>query len=636
MSQKIENQLNLALDATEEERQRSRSLNVGYDEEEKEWELILKYSGSLERVRELAVYVTELTGGYAILQIKESKIEELAALPEVEFIEKPKNLYFQVENGRRVSCIDEVQAASSFFSAGQSIGEERGETGDRADMSQGMEQERGESEARADMSQGVEQENKETEMDIFPLFGRGVLIGIVDSGIDYENPDFRNVDGTTRIAALWDQTVETGLPPAGYNAGTEFTSQQINAALQTAGREERFRFVPSRDISGHGTAVAGIAAGNGRGSAGRRYRGVAPEAELLIVKMGIPGEYGFPRTTQLMRGVDYIIRKAEELKKPVAVNISFGNTYGSHDGTSLLERYLNTVSERWKNVICVGSGNEGTTAGHAAGELESRMTTEVQLAVQEREVALNLQIWKSYVDEVGIMLIDPSGNASGKIDERTGIQRITVGETELLIYYGEPKPYSVRQEIYITFLPESNFITPGVWTIRLMPGKIVDKSWQMWLPAQSALNVGTAFLKPDSATTLTIPSTASLVITVAAYDALTFSYADFSGRGPAQMYEGGGVPKPDLAAPGVRVTAPATGGGYAEFTGTSFATPFVTGSAALLMEWGIAKGQDLYLYGEKVKAYLRRGARELPGYGRWPNGELGYGRLCVESSLPSV
>ena len=208
--------------------------------------------------------------------------------------------------------------------------------------------------------------------------------------------------------------------------------------------------------------MAGIAAGNGRGSQGGRYRGVAPEAELLIVKMGIPGEYGFPRTTQLMRGVDYIIRKAEELKKPVAVNISFGNTYGSHDGTSLLERYLNTVSERWKNVICVGSGNEGTTAGHAAGELESRMTTEVQLAVQEREVSLNLQIWKSYVDEVAIMLIDPSGNASGRIDERTGIQRITVGETELLIYYGEPKPYSVRQEIYITFLPESNFITPGV------------------------------------------------------------------------------------------------------------------------------------------------------------------------------
>ena len=152
MSQKIENQLNLALDATEAERQRSRSLNVGYDEEENEWELILKYSGSLEPVRELAVYVTELTGGYVIIQIKESRIEELAALPEVEFIEKPKNLYFQVENGRRVSCIDEVQAASSFFSAGQDIGKES---------------------------------------------GKGVLIGIVDSGAGKQ----RNKDGY--FSAAW-------------------------------------------------------------------------------------------------------------------------------------------------------------------------------------------------------------------------------------------------------------------------------------------------------------------------------------------------------------------------------------------------------------------------------------------------
>ena len=305
MSQKIENQLNLALDATEAERQRSRSLNVGYDEEENEWELILKYSGSLELVRELAVYVTELTGGYAIIQIKESRIEELAALPEVEFIEKPKNLYFQVENGRRVSCIDEVQAASSFFSAGQDIGKESGEAGDGADMSQGM-----------------EQENKETRTDIFLLLGKGVLLGIVDSGIDYENPDFRNADGTTRIAALWDQTVETGLPPAGYNVGTEFTSQQINAALQTAGHEERFRLVPSRDISGHGTAVAGIAAGNGRGSQGGRYERCCTGSRTAYCEDGDTGRVWISKNDSVDAGMDYIIRKAEELKKPVAVNIS--------------------------------------------------------------------------------------------------------------------------------------------------------------------------------------------------------------------------------------------------------------------------------------------------------------------------
>lgn len=594
MSQKIENQLNLALSITEEERQKSESLDIGYDLEEKEWELIVKYSGTLERVRTRAVYVTELTGGYAIIQIKESQIKELAAFPEVEFIEKPKSLYFQIENGRRVSCIDEVQAAPFFSSIGQ---------------------------------EGLEDNQQKKQS--FPLLGKDVLIGIVDSGIDYENPDFRNADGTTRILALWDQTLQNGKPPQGYHIGTEFTSEQINEALRMEVREERYRIVPSRDTGGHGTAVAGIAAGNGRGSKNGKYRGVAPEAGLLIVKMGGAGETGFPRTTQLMRGVDYIVRKAEELKKPVAINISFGNTYGSHDGTSLLERYLNTVSERWKNVICVGSGNEGTTAGHAAGEYRKGMMTEVQLAVQQREKSFSLQIWKSYVDEVTITIVDPSGNHSGRLEEKEGTQRIQIGETELLVYYGEPKPYSIRQEIYISFLPRNEFVTAGVWKIQMMPGQVVDKLWQMWLPVQNALNIGTAFLKPDSSTTLTIPSTASLVITVAAYNALTFSYADFSGRGLTQIYEGENANKPDLAAPGVRVMAPVAGGGYAEFTGTSFATPFVTGSAALLMEWGIVKGNDPYLYGEKVKAYLRRGARQIPGYERWPNGELGYGEDVI-------
>ena len=601
MSQKIENQLNLALDITEEERQKSESLDIGYDLEEKEWELIVKYSGTLERVRTRAVYVTELTGGYAIIQIKESQIKELAAFPEVEFIEKPKSLYFQIENGRRVSCIDEVQVAPFFSSIGQ---------------------------------EGLEDNQQKKQS--FPLLGKDVLIGIVDSGIDYENPDFRNADGTTRILALWDQTLQNGKPPQGYHIGTEFTSEQINEALRMEVREERYRIVPSRDTSGHGTAVAGIAAGNGRGSKNGKYRGAAPEAGLLIVKMGGAGETGFPRTTQLMRGVDYIVRKAEELKKPVAINISFGNTYGSHDGTSLLERYLNTVSERWKNVICVGSGNEGTTAGHAAGEYRKGMMTEVQLAVQQREKSFSLQIWKSYVDEVTITIVDPSGNHSGRLEEKEGTQRIQIGETELLVYYGEPKPYSIRQEIYISFLPRNEFVTAGVWKIQMMPGQVVDKLWQMWLPVQNALNIGTAFLKPDSSTTLTIPSTASLVITVAAYNALTFSYADFSGRGTTQIYEGENANKPDLAAPGVRVMAPVAGGGYAEFTGTSFATPFVTGSAALLMEWGIVKGNDPYLYGEKVKAYLRRGARQIPGYERWPNGKLGYGRLCIVQSIPGM
>ena len=170
----------------------------------------------------------------------------------------------------------------------------------------------------------------------------------------------------------------------------------------------------------------------------------------------------------------------------------------------------------------------------------------------------------------------------------------------------------------------------GVWRIELRPGKIVSGRYDLWLPSESTLNQGTAFLFPTDNTTLTIPSTASRVITVGAYDALTFSYADFSGRGSDEY----GRIKPDLVAPGVDVTTVAAGGGYATFSGTSFATPFVTGSAALLMEWGIVRENDPYLYGEKVKAYLRRGAKPLPGFTQYPNPLVGYGALCVEESLP--
>lgn len=581
MSQKLENLLNLALDADQGERERSEELDVGYDKEENVWELIVKYSGTLEAVRQTARSVTELLNGYAVIVIEEERIGQLAQLPEVEFIEKPKKLYFQTDVGRQVSCIDIVQ----------------------------------------DMP--------------LSLRGKGTLIGIVDSGIDYENAEFRNEDGTTRIVSLWDQSVN-GRPPAGYLAGTEYTREQIDAALATEDKEVRRQMVKTSDVSGHGTAVAGIAAGNGRGSEGRRFRGAAPEAELIIVKMGAPREGGFPRTTELMRGVDYIVRKAVELRRPVAINISFGNTYGSHDGTSLVERFLNDIAGMWKNVICIGSGNEGASAGHVSGKVRRQISETVELAVQQREPALSIQIWKSYVDEMGVSVISPSGRQAGPFYEFLGAQRYILGDTELLIYYGEPKPYSVKQEIYLSLLPGKQYIESGVWKIVLTPGRIVDGEYQMWLPTQTSLNMGTAFLQPNSMSTLTIPSTASLAVTVAAYDARTFSYADFSGRGPAGMYEGENVLKPDIAAPGVRVTAPVPGGGYQSFSGTSFAAPFVTGSAALLMEWGIVRGNDPYLYGEKVKAYLRKGAKQLAGYERWPNALLGYGALCVRDSLPGL
>lgn len=579
MSQKAENLLNLALDATSEEREKSLELEVGYQPLDQEWDLIIKYSGNLEAVREIASSVTELSNEYAILTVPESRIEQLTRVPQIEYIEKPKRLFFEAANGKRASCILPVQAAP------------------------------------------------------LKLYGKGILTAVIDSGIDYSHPDFRNTDGSTRIRALWDQSI-AGNPPEGYFLGTEYTQDQINAALQEPTKVRQEQVVPSRDVSGHGTSVAAIAAGNGRGSVGGIYAGVAPESELLIVKLGNPRQGGFPRTTELMQGVDYVLRKALEYRMPVAINISFGNTYGSHEGTSLLERYLDDMSNYWKSVICVGSGNEGTSAGHTSGMLKEREEQRVELGVQQREPALNVQLWKSYVDEVDISVIGPSGVRVGPISERLGTQRFRIGGTEILLYYGKPSPYQTNQEIYFDFIPTGSYIDSGVWQIVLTPRKVVTGIYQMWLPSQSVLNQGTAFLNPVSSDTLTIPSTASRVVTVGAYDARSFSYADFSGRGALEKNAEMWVQKPDLAAPGVRVTTAKAGGGYGEYSGTSFAVPFVTGSAALLMEWGIIRGNDPYLYGEKVKAYLRRGARHLPGYEQWPNNQLGYGVLCVEESLP--
>lgn len=548
--QKVEDLLNLALDATEEEREKSLQLDVGYDLIGRSWELIVKYSGNLDAVREIAEQVTELMNEYAVVKISESRIGELAALPQVEYIEKPKRLFFQTANGRRVSCIDTVQDAR------------------------------------------------------FSLFGQGVLVAVIDSGIDYTLPDFCNADGTTRIRAIWDQTLrprEGERAPEGYEAGVEYTRETIDEALRARTPAERGTLIATRDTSGHGTAVTGIAAGNGRGAGTnyRRYAGVASDSELLIVKLGNPSSDGFPRTTELMMGIDYVIRKALEYQMPVAVNISFGNTYGSHDGTSLLERFIDDISNVWKSCICIGTGNEAASAGHILGRLTDESEAVIELAVQESQPSLNVQIWKEYVDVMDISIISPSGIRIGPVQEILGPQRYVAGQTEILLYYGEPSPYSTAQEIYIDMIPRESYINSGVWRIVLVPRNIVSGEFQMWLPSEGVLNRGTGFLYPTNNMTLTIPSTASRVISVGAYNGLTFGYADFSGRGSLSRW-GANVVKPDIVAPGVDIMTTAAGGGYAAVSGTSFATPFATGGAALMMEWGIIRNNDPYLYAADI------------------------------------
>ncbi len=617
MNQKLENLLQLALQTPEEIREETEDLNVGFDSSSRNWELIVKYHGSLDVLAGIGVGVEYLIAGYAILTVPELLVEQMVELEQIEYVEKPKRYFYQQMPPTEGSCLEPV---------------------------------------------AFREPN---------LTGAGVLVAVLDSGIDYKLAEFRDNAGNTRIGYLWDQTLrptEEYRPPEGFSVGIEFTAEEINAALAAEGPGPQFSLLPTVDTSGHGTAVAGIAVGSSA-----RYRGVAVGAELLVVKLGVADSLGFPRTTEIMRAVTYAVRKAVELQMPLVVNLSFGNTYGAHDGSSLLERFLDNAAEIGRTVICVGSGNEGANGGHVAGSLipsvggggsvggaagsadggalagggggtargTGYLTAEIELAVAQYERSLNIQLWKNYSDVYRIYLRSPGGReAELPFGIEGGKFTLRLEQTDILVYLGEPLPYSTAQEIYLDLFPVGRpYINSGVWTIRLAPVEVVTGNYYLYLPSSAVRSEGTGFYRPTPEVTLTIPSTAAKVVTVGAYDSNFDAYADFSGRGYADTGRTigvamSGLAKPDLVAPGVNVLAPDIYGGYNPVTGTSFATPIVSGSAALLMEWGIVRGNDPFLYGEKVKAYLRKGARPLRGEADVPNDRVGWGALCVSDSLP--
>lgn len=594
MSQKLENLLNLALETPLEERLLTDNLNVGFQEESRTWEVIVKFHGSLDVLKSLNVQVEYLIAGYAILTVPEALVELVGQLEQIEYVEKPKRYYFADVEAKTESCILPVTLREPF------------------------------------------------------LTGEGVLVAVLDSGIEYRRRDFRKENGDTRIRYLWDQTLvpsqeDTGeseqamrLPPEGFSIGVEFDEAQINLALNASTELEGYQLLPSRDVSGHGTAVAGIAAASQIGNGG--FGGVAPEAELIIVKLGLPGAQGFPRTTEIMRGVTYAVNKAVALQMPLVINLSFGNNYGAHDGSSLLERFLDNASEIGRTVICVGSGNEGNSDGHIAGNVQEN--TSVELAIAEYETSTSIQLWKNYSDTYHIRLRSPGGQEV-QLPEvvESGKYTLQLEQTKILVYFGKPTPYAVGQETYLELIPINRpYINSGVWTIIFDPVTVVTGQYYLYLQSSAVRNQGTGFYQSTPDVTLTIPSTASKVITVGAYDSMYDSYADFSGRGYVDRRRSigvvmGGLSKPDLVAPGVGIIAPSLYGGYEPVTGTSFATPIVAGSAALLMEWGIIRENDIYLYGEKVKAYFRKGARPIRGETQYPNERVGWGALCLRDSL---
>ena len=554
MNQKIENQLNLSLALSENERSRAGDLQTGYNGQNKEWELIIRYTGDIQNaLATIPATIKELSYGYGLVTIRQNDIDKLSNLREVIFIEKPKKLYTFLDYSVVASCITPVWNNP------------------------------------------------------YNLTGKGVLVAVIDTGIDYTHPDFRNEDGSTRFLGIFDE-----------KSGREYSKDEINEALSMGEK------LLIEDLSGHGTHVAGIACGNGRASNGR-YRGVAYESDILAV---ILGQDEFFNTARLMEGVDYAIKFAEQNNLPVAINLSIGNNYGAHDGNSLVENYLNVVAGSWKTVIVAGTGNEAAKGIHNSGELSDQNII-IELVIGENEGSIDIQLWKKFGDDFRIYLKSPGGQKYGPIEPGISVTRYDYRKTQIFVFYGEAMPYTQAQEILFQLIPAEDFINSGLWELELVPVNIISGEYDIWLPSGSFVSSDTGFLINSPDTTLTIPSTSYNVISVGAYNAGNNSYGSFSGRGFTKRIQ---TVKPDIVAPGVAIRAAAPGGGYANRTGTSMAAPFVTGSSALLMEWGIVKENDPFMYGEKVKAQIIKGAVPLPGE-ELPSNRTGWGRLCLERSL---
>ena len=535
-------------------------------------EVIVKYHGDILSVgQQVGADIEILTSNYAIATLDIQKLATLYSYSEVEYIEVPKNLTFFLHNSLRTSCITSVQGESGFG-----------------------------------------------------LTGRGVIVGIIDSGIDYTHLDFRNEDGLSRILFLWDQTIQ-GSPPAGFKNGTEYDNNQLNLALSNP---EPYSIVPSVDTAGHGSAVAGVAAGNGRSSLGYN-KGAAPEASLIVVKLGHRGIENFTRSTEVMRAIKYIIDKAEQLGMPVSINLSYGTNNGSHDGTSLFETFIDSMSDRWKTSIIVATGNEGSAGHHFAAEIKQRESLNVELAIAGSTKNVYMTLWKNFADSFSFELIAPSGRSSSTIIPTESLTSFTLDEVMITVFNRQPTHYNESNEVYFMFQGREEIIPQGIWRLVVTGNQVVDGRFDIWLPTIEDVTENTTFLNPSLDVTLTIPSTTLKVISVGGYNAAIETSADFSGRGytRSNVYV-----KPDLVAPAVNITTVKAGGGYDSFTGTSIAAPFVTGSAALMMQWGIVNGNDAFLYGQRIKAFLQKGARRKFTI-EYPNPIWGYGTLCLNGSM---
>ncbi|MCM1569746.1 MAG: S8 family peptidase [Roseburia sp.] len=471
------------------------------------------------------------------------------------------------------------------------------------------------------------------------LTGRGTIICVIDTGIDYTNPAFMDQNGDSRILAIWDQTIQTGTPPAGFEYGTEYTREDINRALRS---DEPYSFVPSRDEIGHGSALAGVAAGS-RINSGYDYLGAAPEADIVVVKLKECKPYlrdfflipqGVPayQENDIMLAVQYGDSFVQTFQRPVVFCLGLGTSYGDHAGSSALPRYLNLIARKRSRAVVVGGGNEGNTDHHFQGNLDNQSVASgtdqipVEIRVEENAFGFILELWGNVPDVFTISVRSPGGETIPSI--RLGVQEsITysfIYERTRITVSGTLVERASGEELILLRVQDP---TPGIWTFRVeAAGEIHNGEFHLWLPISAFLNVPCYFLEPTPYITLTEPAMAQDIISVTAYNASNNSFYIESGRG----FSRNGAIRPDFAAPGVNI--PTIRGSQ---SGTSMAAAITAGAVAQFMQWAVVERNNVQVESQEIKNYFIRGASRSFDIS-YPSREWGYGRLNLMGTFDAL
>ena len=551
------------------------------------WDLLLRHYREVEPLAQQYGFVYQrISDEYALIRIEQNQIGPLSTQDEVIYLELPRVMKYILDQSLSKICVTE----------------------------------------------------KTTNPTQFGLSGKGVIVGIIDSGIDYAHPDFRKEDGRTRIVSLWDQETQ-GNPPRGLTQGSVYTEETINQALQAPTREERLSIVPQEDRLGHGTAIAGIAAGNGRASKGK-YKGVAPEADLVIVKVSNPnsqevlGEQ-LPRNVEIMLGIRFIIETAISRNQPASIVMGYGLNEGTHDGKNSMELFIDKAAVVGKTNLVVGVGNQANKDNHTAGTIKADEVKTVPIFIDEGQPYYLLLMITPVSDTVGVSLSAPTGERTEVLTGAIKSRGYVFGNTGVTINFSGPNPNTSVQQVTILLNQfEGEEVNPGIWTLQLSGENIIRGKYNIWASSIDPVRRLTRFLQPDPLMTLTIPSTAERITSVGALNQGTNQMMPFSGRGETVDER----IKPDIVAPANQVTAPTSlvRDGYQNVTGTSVAAAFMTGGYALLLEYGLQKSPDQLIYGETLKAWVIRTATRLPQYAPYPNPSFGYGRLCIDAALEAL